>query len=78
MVEIEKPTEESDDFSISSMNFQIRYRWQIAPLSDVFLVYTKVGYDDTTDASFSRLFRNVWEDPLGDQVVLKLRYRVGT
>jgi hypothetical protein len=76
--EIEKPTDESEDFNISSMNFQIRYRWQIAPLSDVFLVYTKTGYDDTADASFNQLFRYAWEDPLIDQLVLKLRYRVGT
>ncbi len=76
--EIEKPTVESEDFSISSMNFQIRYRWQIAPLSDVFLVYTKVGYDESTDVSFSRMFQNAWEDPLGEQLVLKVRYRVGT
>ena len=76
--EIEKPGEASEDFNISSMNFQIRYRWQIAPLSDVFLVYTKSGYDDATEASFSRLFENAWEDPLGEQLVLKVRYRVGT
>ena len=76
--EIDKPNEESDDFSISSMNFQIRYRWQIAPLSDVFLVYTKFGFDDTANASFNQLFQNVWEDPLGEQLVLKVRYRVGT
>lgn len=76
--EIDKPDEESDDFSISSLNFQVRYRWQIAPLSDVFLVYTKGGYDETTDVGFSRLFQNAWEDPVGEQLVLKLRYRVGT
>jgi hypothetical protein len=78
LIEIEKPTEDPEDFSISSLNFQIRYRWQIAPLSDVFLVYTKNGYDQTADASFSRIFQNAWEDPLGEQLVLKLRYRVGT
>lgn len=76
--EIEKPNTEPDDFSISSLNFQVRYRWQIAPLSDIFLVYTKNGLDDTTDASFSQLFRNAWNDPLGEQLVLKVRYRVGT
>lgn len=78
LTEIEKPNAEPDDFNISSMNFQVRYRWQIAPLSDVFLVYTKNGYDETTDANFSRLFRNAWEDPISDQLVLKVRYRVGT
>lgn len=76
--EIEKPTEASEDFSISSMNFQVRYRWQVAPLSDVFLVYTKNGYDQTTNESFGRMFQTAWEDPLGEQLVLKVRYRVGT
>ncbi len=76
--DVDKPTDESDDFSISSMNFQLRYRWQIAPLSDVFLVYTKNGYDETTEQSFQRMFQTAWEDPLGEQLVLKVRYRVGT
>ena len=78
LLEIDKPGNDSDDFSISSMNFQIRYRWQIAPLSDVFVVYTRSGFDETPDKSFEQLFDSAWEDPLGEHLVLKLRYRLGT
>jgi hypothetical protein len=78
LIEVEKPNEESDDFTVSAMNFQVRYRWQIAPLSDLFLVYTRNGFDDTVPASFSELFENAWNDPLGEQLVLKVRYRLGS
>ena len=29
-----------DDFTVSRLTAQIRYRWEIVPLSDLFLVYT--------------------------------------
>lgn len=38
----------ADDFSISRASFQLRYRWEIAPLSDLFVVYTRTGALDTT------------------------------
>jgi hypothetical protein len=41
LVEGPKPPGDTDDFSISQLNFQIRYRWQIAPLSDLFVVTRK-------------------------------------
>jgi len=78
LIEVEKPDEESDDFTISALNFQVRYRWQIAPLSDVFVVYTRNGFDDPERASFRELFRSAWNDPIGEQLVLKVRYRLGT
>lgn len=73
-----KPPGPSDDFSVSDINVQLRYRWQIAPLSDVFLVYTRAGVDETNDAGFSDLLRNSWREPEGDQLVLKFRYRLGS
>jgi len=78
LIEVPKPPGESDDFSISQLNFQIRYRWQIAPLSDLFVVYTKGDNSKTDLASFSDMFDNNWNDPLGDQLVIKLRYRLGS
>jgi hypothetical protein len=60
LIEVDKPNATPDDFTISSMNFQLRYRWQIAPLSDLYLVYTRNGYDDTPRANFSELFENAW------------------
>jgi hypothetical protein len=73
-----KPSGPSDDFSQSQLNFQIRYRWQIAPLSDLFIVYTKLSVRRVSLDDFSELFRDSWESPIDDQLVIKLRYRFGT
>lgn len=73
-----KPLGPSDDFSISQLNFQLRYRWQIAPLSDLFIVYTKGASQRSGLAEFSDLFQTSWDDPLVDQLVIKLRYRLGS
>ena len=73
-----KPPGASDDFSISQLNFQVRYRWQIAPLSDLFVVYKKGDSRETDLMRFSDLFDDSWNQPLGDQLVVKLRYRLGS
>ena len=76
--EINKPYEESDNFSISDLNIQLRYRWQIAPLSDVYLVATKTGSHRKQLTAFSGLFDDTMDNPLSDQVILKIRYRFGS
>ena len=63
---------------MSSLNFQIRYRWQIAPLSDLFIVYTKADSNNTDLLPFDDLLRQSWQNPLVDQLVIKLRYRIGS
>ncbi len=74
-----KPGADSDDFTISRLTAQLRYRWEIAPLSDLFVVYTRgsnvpsLGY-----AEFNTLFREALQDPIVDIIVLKLRYRFGS
>lgn len=73
-----KPPGPSDDFSLSQLNFQMRYRWQIAPLSDLFIVYTKVDTRRAQLTDFGTLFRQSWDEPLVDQLVVKLRYRFGS
>ena len=78
LVQVSKPVGASDDFSLSQLNFQLRYRWQIAPLSDLFVVYTKGDSRRTFLSDFDELFENSWENPLGDSLVVKLRYRLGT
>lgn len=78
LVEGPKPVGDTDDFSVSQLNFQIRYRWQIAPLSDLFIVYTKGDRQRTDRMEYNDLFRDNWNNPLGDQLVIKLRYRMGS
>ncbi|MEQ8860553.1 MAG: DUF5916 domain-containing protein [Pseudomonadales bacterium] len=68
------------DFSVSQYSFQARYRWEIAPLSDVFLVYTRQADLAAAlgDDSFTDVFRNAWDEPLQDVLVFKIRYRLGS
>ncbi|MCZ6503661.1 MAG: DUF5916 domain-containing protein [Gammaproteobacteria bacterium] len=73
------PGTPSRDFSISRLVFQARYRWEIAPLSDLFVVYTR-GSNVPSDPSrsFDNLLRDSWTDPAVDVFVIKLRYRLGS
>jgi len=68
------------DFSVSQVSLQARYRWEIAPLSDLFVVYTRQsnqrGLLDGQD--FQAIFSNSYQDPLTDSFVVKLRYRFGS
>jgi hypothetical protein len=84
LIPIDKPSgpgfRPSYDFSVSQYSFQARYRWEIAPLSDIFLVYTRQAdrraplFDD----GFPDLFREAWQQPLQDVFVAKIRYRLGS
>jgi hypothetical protein len=76
----EQPDGRSDDFSISTLALQFRYRWEIAPLSDLFVVYTR-GSDmrgGGTEEPFGELFTTALREPVTDQLVVKLRYRFGS
>ena len=77
--EVAKPNLSDDSFVISRMSFQARYRWEIAPLSDLFVVYTRGGnlpgsaFDD-----YSGMLSEAWSEPVVDTLVVKLRYRLGS
>lgn len=70
------PTE--GDFTISRVNVQLRYRWEIAPLSELFVVYTLNGEHTANTGSFDELFQEAYDSPVGEQLVVKLRYRLGS
>ncbi|MDT8428410.1 MAG: DUF5916 domain-containing protein [Pseudomonadales bacterium] len=77
--EVAKPGLVSDSFTISQLTFQARYRWEIAPLSDLFVVYTRGGnLPRNTDDSFSGLLSDAFTDPIVETLVVKLRYRFGS
>jgi len=69
----------SRDFVINRLTVQARYRWQIAPLSDLFIVYTRGSnvLDNTVDDSFDELFSDALTDPVLNFFLVKLRYRFG-
>ena len=75
---VAKPSDISDDFSISDLNLQLRYRWQIAPLSDIYFVATKSGSNSKVLTTFNDLFEDTLDNPLSDQIILKIRYRFGS
>lgn len=80
LLESTKPPGPADDFAITDMVIQARYRWQLAPLSDLFIVYTRAS--DVTiglgDESFGDLLDTTLDRPISDQLVVKLRYRFGS
>lgn len=64
------------DFTISRLTTQVRYRWEIAPLSDLFIVYTRgSNLPNRYNDGFGDLFRDALVDPVIDRLVIKLRYR---
>lgn len=77
--EVPKPNANSDNFTISRMTFQARYRWEIAPLSDLFIVYTRGGnLPGSTFDDYTGLLQQAWTEPVVDTLVIKLRYRLGS
>ena len=67
----------SSDFSVSDTAFQIRYRYQLAPLSDVFLVYSRGGFygSESGDEGVRTLFSEGWQGVQVESVIAKIRYR---
>jgi hypothetical protein len=66
-----------DDFSVSDIALQIRYRYLIAPLSDFYLTYTRGGFwdeDDNREGAFDML-DNAWNNVTTEQILAKIRYR---
>jgi hypothetical protein len=78
LVKAAKPPGPPDDFAISRLTTQLRYRWQIGPLSDLFVVYTRgSNLPGRVDDEFGELFTDALTDPIVDLFVVKLRYRFG-
>jgi hypothetical protein len=70
--------EPHNDFTVSRMTAQLRYRWELGPLSDLFVVYTRgSNLPDRVDDEFSDLFADALDQPVVDLFVIKLRYRFG-
>ncbi len=66
----------SHDFTVSLLTAQLRYRWEIAPLTDLFVVYNRGNtLSSRAHEPFEDLFTNSFEDPVVDALIIKLRYR---
>lgn len=77
--QVAKPNNLDHNFSISRLTFQARYRWEIAPLSDLFIVYTRGGnLPGNVIDDYTGLLQESWSEPVVDTFVVKLRYRLGS
>ena len=74
-----RPDTGAADFAVSDMTVQVRYRWEIAPLSDLFVVYNRGGRATgvNTDDQYDSLLSDAFSNPTSEFLVMKLRYRVG-
>jgi len=70
------PTRPDYDFTASLLTLQARYRWEIAPLTDFYVVYNRGNtLPNRYDASFGDLFEEAIQEPIVDYLVVKLRWR---
>jgi hypothetical protein len=68
--------EKVDDFSVSSTALQIRYRYELAPLSNLFIVYSRGGNIDLDETdSLGALFTQSWDNETSSNIFAKLRYQ---
>ncbi|HJR74219.1 MAG TPA: DUF5916 domain-containing protein [Luteimonas sp.] len=65
-----------DDFSLSNLGFQIRYRYELAPLSYLYIVYGRGGFDrnEFSDGA-GHLLRDSFELRDAEQLLVKFSYR---
>ncbi len=69
-------TDPVEDFSIRNLGLQIRYRYELAPLSDLYVVYGRGGYAlDQEIAPAGRQFVDSFRLRDSEQLMIKLAYR---
>ena len=69
---------EPNGFVISRMSMQLRYHWEIAPLSDLYIVYTRTGsLRELSNNSYSKTFFDTFGDADTANLAAKIRYRFG-
>jgi hypothetical protein len=65
-------------FTVNNLGLQIRYRYEIGPLSELFLVYARGGFDllREDERSVGELFGHMSDVRDADQFMIKMRYRL--
>ena len=65
-----------DDFNVNTLAFQIRYRYELAPLSYLYVVYGRGGFDHEPNSdSFGNVFGDSFSLRDDEQLLIKLSYR---
>lgn len=67
----------AQDFTISTVGVQFRYRYEFRPLSNIYFVYSRGGdgsLDGTSDDA-GRALSRAWKNKTADQFFVKVQYR---
>ncbi|WP_133478236.1 DUF5916 domain-containing protein [Cognatilysobacter segetis] len=68
-----------DDFGLGNLGFQVRYRYELAPLSDLYIAYVRGGslFEERLDGEFraGRQLLDAFELRDSEQLLVKLAYR---
>jgi hypothetical protein len=67
-----------DDFALRNLGFQVRYRYQIAPLSDLYIAYVRGGslFQESPDGfGLGDEFRGAFDLRDSEQLLVKISYR---
>jgi hypothetical protein len=65
-----------DDFSVKNLGFQIRYRYELAPLSYHYVVYGRGGYrEEGYSEDTGQLLGDSFDLRDDEQLLVKLSYR---
>lgn len=64
-------------FNIGQAAFQLRYKYEFAPLSNIYIIYSRGGdiSIDDTDNNFSSLFQDAWSNPSNEVISIKIRLK---
>ena len=63
-------------FQLSETAFQIRYKYEFSPLSNLYVVYTRGGKSSgALRQSFDGLYSNAWNEQTLDKFIVKIRYK---
>jgi len=68
--------EDVSDFSVRNLGFQVRYRYEVAPMSDLYVVYARGGYDETDRSdAIGSLLTDALRLHDDEQLLVKFSYR---
>ena len=69
-------TDPIDDINVNTLGFQIRYRWELAPLSYLYVVYGRGGFDQQpTEGGAGDLLGDSFSLRDDEQLLVKFSYR---
>ena len=67
-----------DDFSLSNLAVQLRYRFEVAPLSYLYVVYGRGGFQQQVSDGSDEPFRDSFTLRDDEQLLVKFSYRFET